>query len=496
MLSNTKVKGVFVYDSEKDSKSEDIMKEIEKGSKLKHVRCNDRSKPNLRGIKAFKRQMTKEEKIDKGFSFGDDEIPNEELEDLDKIKDDLESTKQLLELEVRSKTLLEKDNKRLQAEIEKLRAEFATIHKNGETPNPEILNSILSVRKESIKAEKRKSIVRMESVETPTEVQIESLTENVDEEAIEEMEELKEEVDEARKLAEEWEAKYKEMQRQMEDLEGGHMMSKKNSTAGFVGSKPGLNRSISTASSDGAASEDIRSALTFSETSDGDDWMQKREVSQLQGKLKNTKDKKEIIVRERNLLTERIKHLKANIAAEFEARKNLKKDVKDMNAAFKEEMAEMELMEQTAKDLEDCYYGDDEANLVTNTHRHPDDDEEMEECAEILEEEDIEDSVEEILKAAEEKEEAEYDPASALFEQFHNDPNQIEKDLMEDSGYEKQIEHFNTRIEEESERVGLMRKSNFTLKSKIDLLYDILQTQKEKHYDLKQELNRMLSDIQ
>ena len=41
-----------------------------------------------------------------------------------------------------------------------------------------------------------------------------------------------------------------------------------------------------------------------------------------------------------------------------------------------------------------------------------------------------------------------------------------------------------------------MRKSNFALKAKIDILYDILQTQKEKHYDLKQELNRMLSDIQ
>ena len=41
----------------------------------------------------------------------------------------------------------------------------------------------------------------------------------------------------------------------------------------------------------------------------------------------------------------------------------------------------------------------------------------------------------------------------------------------------------------------LMRKSNFTLKSKIDVLMDLLQVQKEKHLDLKQELNRMLIDI-
>ena len=61
------------------------------------------------------------------------------------------------------------------------------------------------------------------------------------------MEELKEEVDEARKLAEEWEAKYKEMQRQMSLLEEGTPFGKKNSTTGFE--KPVLQRGLSTTSS-------------------------------------------------------------------------------------------------------------------------------------------------------------------------------------------------------------------------------------------------------
>ena len=39
----------FVYESEKDSKEADILKEIAQGQKLRHVRCNDRSKPNLKG---------------------------------------------------------------------------------------------------------------------------------------------------------------------------------------------------------------------------------------------------------------------------------------------------------------------------------------------------------------------------------------------------------------------------------------------------------------
>ena len=39
----------YLYDSEKSKKDEDILKDIEKGVRLKHVRTNDRSKPNLRG---------------------------------------------------------------------------------------------------------------------------------------------------------------------------------------------------------------------------------------------------------------------------------------------------------------------------------------------------------------------------------------------------------------------------------------------------------------
>ena len=79
------------------------------------------------GIKSFKRQVTKDEKMGKGFSFGDDDDVGE-LEDLDKLRDDLEATKQLLELEVRSKSLLEKDNKRLQAEIERLKVKNAIFY--------------------------------------------------------------------------------------------------------------------------------------------------------------------------------------------------------------------------------------------------------------------------------------------------------------------------------------------------------------------------------
>jgi len=185
------------------------------------------------------------------------------------------------------------------------------------------------------------------------------------------------------------------------------------------------------------------------------------------------------------------------IAKEFEARKKLKKDVKDMNAAFKEEMAEMEADEETQRNLEDCYYSDED-DLVVNTHarekKEASGDDDSNENCDFLEEDDLEEGIEEILQSAEENEELEMDTGADLFDKIGEDSD---TEGEPDSNDPIQMsEHLNKKIDCELEKVQLMRKSNFALKAKIDILYDILQTQKEKHYDLKQELNRMLSDIQ
>ena len=423
-----------------------------------------------------------------------------ELEDLDKMKDDLEATKQLLELEVRSKALLEKDNKRLQQEIERLKVEFASVKTSGgegQMAPPDILNNILTrERKESFSKDRRDSMIEKRksmadnqiseiiASQAPTKV----IAEEVPDEVLEEMDELKEEAEEAKKLAEEWEAKYKDMQKQMEILDGhGGMFSKKTSTA----EKPGMFQRMQSTNSEG---EEL-AALGVED--DDQDWMQRREVAQLQSKIKNMKDKKEIIVKERNFLNERIDNLKDCIAKEFEARKTLKKDIRDMNAAFTEEMAEIDHDLQVKKDLEDCAY--DEEDLVVNPYakKIEEVDEVDEEFAAYLEkDDDMEEDIDEILRSAEEYEEFEEDSGAQLFENFSkNEESDIEDEEPEATDYPKLSEYFGKQIEHENERVKLMRQSNFGLKSKIDILYDILQTQKEKHYDLKQELNRMLSDV-
>ena len=123
------------------------------------------------GIRSFRRQTTKEDRLKTGFSFGEDSIlpEEEEEEDVDQIRDDLESTKQLLELEVRSKKLLEKDNKRLQAEMDRLRTDYQKLLQGGGqgasttepaangTSNPE--TTPRSARRASI-ASKRQSMIR------------------------------------------------------------------------------------------------------------------------------------------------------------------------------------------------------------------------------------------------------------------------------------------------------------------------------------------------
>ena len=42
---------MFDNESPLDERDKDILKDIQKGVRLKHVRTNDRSKPNLRGTK-------------------------------------------------------------------------------------------------------------------------------------------------------------------------------------------------------------------------------------------------------------------------------------------------------------------------------------------------------------------------------------------------------------------------------------------------------------
>lgn len=130
-----KIKGQFIFETEKkDNELDKLLHQIQSGIKLKPTRTNDRSRPVLDGLRKFRRQMTIEEQIQKSESkavLNTESIPSpvlddetDELDDIDKVRDDLQSTKQMLALELRNKEAQERENKRLLAKIANLEAEL------------------------------------------------------------------------------------------------------------------------------------------------------------------------------------------------------------------------------------------------------------------------------------------------------------------------------------------------------------------------------------
>ena len=127
--------------------------------------------------------------------------------------------------------------------------------------------------------------------------------------------------------------------------------------------------------------------------------MLKREIRSLNNKLRNVRDKRQMVMQERQLLQERIETLVGSIGNEVESRRGLRKEINEMNEAFKEEIMDMAREQKAANELEDCYYSDDE-ELVVNTHKRDDldDDLDWEAAGDGMEVDDTEDSVEDILK--------------------------------------------------------------------------------------------------
>lgn len=127
--SITNIKGQFVYETEKANVHNALLKQIQFGVRLKNTKTNDRSKPVLDGLRKFRRQMTIEEQILKSESRAQlnvtpDEESEDEMDDIDKLRDDLQSSKQMLALELRSKEAQERENKRLLSKIQMLEAEL------------------------------------------------------------------------------------------------------------------------------------------------------------------------------------------------------------------------------------------------------------------------------------------------------------------------------------------------------------------------------------
>merc|ERR1711997_1312778 len=109
-------------------------------------------------------------------------------------------------------------------------------------------------------------------------------------------------------------------------------------------------------------------------------------------------------------------------------------------------------------------------------------DEEDLEATDGMEVDEAEDSVEDIIKEAEEDEyNTEVDDTGAdLFDNYpESDEEDFDENLIQEDDYDSVRDSINKRVERHADNVQLMRKSNYRMKTKIDRLYDILQMQKE-----------------
>lgn len=173
--SLAKVQGQYIFETEKKNTILDkLLNQIQGGIKLKPTRTNDRSKPILDGLRKFRRQMTLEEQLLKSESKAmlaftdspqspilDDE--EDELDDIDKVRDDLQSTKQMLALELRNKETQERENKRLAAKVANLEAELARekwkplaseAEAENVSPDDAIINNVKKEAEEALKTAK------------------------------------------------------------------------------------------------------------------------------------------------------------------------------------------------------------------------------------------------------------------------------------------------------------------------------------------------------
>lgn len=139
--SVTKIQGQYIYETEKPTKLNKLLTQIQTGVRLRPTQTNDRSKPNLEGLRKFRRQMTIEEQIQKsetrtqlarapsgilGVVPGDAaaNLSPDDMDDIDSLREDLQSTKQLLSIELRNKEAQERENKRLLAKIQAMEIEL------------------------------------------------------------------------------------------------------------------------------------------------------------------------------------------------------------------------------------------------------------------------------------------------------------------------------------------------------------------------------------
>nr|XP_013189642.1 unnamed protein product [Amyelois transitella] len=330
-----KNKDQFIFESEKPNSHNELLKEINKGVRLKKVKTNDRSKPNLEGLRKFRRQMTIEEQVQKSMSQANiqaspsgacipegilqtpatEEEEIDEMDDIDKVRDDLQSTKQLLAIELRNKEAQERENKRLLTRIQNLEAELAR-------------------ERAIIKQEQHKTVI--------------SVTDAYDERLVNS---LKQEVEKTKENADNLERKYLEAAEdrdtaltELEEVKRRNAELEKKleqALSGIMPSNMGSRRSSHairqlSITKDDSFEEEEESDEEEEESEEKKQKRMEKEIRNMRNKIRHLKEKQDHMKKERMGFKMALKNQQAALKEEKRKYKELKQEVDKMASMMKE----------------------------------------------------------------------------------------------------------------------------------------------------------------
>ncbi|XP_011556990.3 glutamic acid-rich protein isoform X2 [Plutella xylostella] len=521
-----KNKEQFIFESEKPTAHNDLLKEINKGVKLKKTKTNDRSKPNLEGLRKFRRQMTIEEQVLKSMSqanllaaspsgasvcdaagvmpgiLGVDDDDIDEMDDIDKVRDDLQSTKQLLQIELRNKEAQERENKRLQTRIKNLEAELARERALARQEQHKTVISVTDAYDERLVNSLKSEIERFRETADNLEKQYLEAAEERDD-AQKELDEVKRknaelekkleqalsvEIEQAYIVSEEPLSFYQKRQIDFEkqcrllniDINSEEAYSLRKSAAktdvhnnnaysyddntnayssrwddeGIVPTNAGSRRSSHaikqlSVTKDDSFEEEEESEPEEEESEEKKQKRMEKEVRNMRSKISHLKQKQDTMKSERVAYKMMLKNQQAALKNEKKKYKELKREVDKMAA----------MMKEVGSDEED---DEDE-----------DDEDEEEEQKSSSEEEETETETE---QDTESETESESEP--------------------EDAPIPKKKDNLMTRLKRHETRVNALKKGNALLIANVDRMKDEVLKQRDESASLKKELDSLIEDLE
>ncbi|XP_037892164.1 troponin T, skeletal muscle isoform X5 [Glossina fuscipes] len=460
--SMTKVDNKFIYETEKENSHNKLLKQIQGGIKLKPTQTNDRSKPFLEGLRKFRRQMTIEEQLQKSQSkinilsasnntdvtdgaalsagssascivnaLSVDDPSSDELDDIDKIRDDLQSTKQMLALELRNREAQERENKKLLAKIATLEAELEREKS----------------REKTLEYGSRIIVATMETTPASEQAYLDS---------------LKQEAEEARTTAKDLEKKYHETgemldQAKSEIDEQKRQIQLLERKLAQVLQGGGLD---SRRASDAHNGRDSASDLDLAEFSASDpDEPEEKKNERRQRRL----------IKEVKVLRSKLTKLKVKQEAAKKEKEALKQAMKKNHVILKEENKKFKKLEKEVHKMAASMKGEEDE----------DDEEKEAEGTEEAEEEESEDESEESEESESEESEAETESESE----------------PEDASNESKKENLEPRVKKHESRFSAMKKCNVLLQANVDNLQDKITQVRSKAANLQSELDAVLADL-